>query len=178
MRGSFWGWRLDPVQSGGGIFFEAVGHTLDILDFVLGPIAEVRAFSANQAGAYPAEDVVAASFRFASGVYGSGSWCFTTDWDDEYNEIVGSEGRIRYSTFPPLSPPSGRGPEPIRIHRGAAVEEVPVGDPPFVHEPLIQTIVDEMNGRGRCPSNGASAARTAWVIDEVLREFRAQFGKK
>lgn len=178
MRGSFWSWRLDPAQSGGGIFFEAVGHTLDILDFVLGPIAEVRALAANQAGAYPAEDVVAASFRFASGVLGSGSWCFTTDCDDEYNEIVGSEGRIRYSTFPPLSPPSGRPPDPIRVHRGDATEEFPVVDPPYVHEPLIQTIVDEMNGCGRCPSDGASAARTAWVIDEVLRDFRAGFGKQ
>ena len=27
-----------PKRSGGGVFFEAVGHTLDILDFVLGPI--------------------------------------------------------------------------------------------------------------------------------------------
>jgi hypothetical protein len=48
----------------------------------------------------------------------------------------------------------------------------------YVHEPLIQTIVDEMNGRGRCPSNGESAARTASVIDEVLGEFRAGFDKR
>lgn len=175
MRGSFWSWRLDPVQSGGGIFFEAVGHTLDILDMLFGPIESVRAFAGNQAGAYPAEDVVTASFRFASGVYGSGAWCFTTDWDDEHNEIVGSKGRIRYSTFPPLSPPSGRPPEPIRIFRGDTVEEVPVADPQYVHEPLIRTIVDEINGRGRCPSTAESALRTARVIDEVLDEFRASF---
>src|SRR5262249_12762035 len=175
MRGSFWGWRLDPVQSGGGIFFEAVGHTLDILDFVLGPIEETRAFAANQAGAYPAEDVVCASFRFASGAYGSGAWCFATDIDDEYNEIVGSEGRIRYSTFPPLSPPLGRPPAPIRIYRGDKVEEMPIVDPPYVPQPLIQTIVDEMNGVGRCPSTPESAARTAKVIDSVLNEFRAGF---
>lgn len=177
MRGPFWSWRLDPTQSGGGIFFEAVGHALDILDFILGPIAEARAFAGNQAGAYPAEDVVAASFRFASGVLGSGAWCFATDQDDEYNEIVGSTGRLRYSTFPPLSPPAGRPPAPIRIFRGDTVEEHPVADPPYVHEPLIQTIVDEMNGQGACPSTGESAARTAKVIDVVLAEFRAGFAK-
>jgi predicted dehydrogenase len=175
MRGPFWGWRLDPVQSGGGIFFEAVGHTLDILDFVLGPIEETRAFAANQAGAYPAEDAVCASFRFASGAFGSGAWCFATDRDDEYNEIIGSQGRIRYSTFPPLSPPSGRPPAPIRIYRGDSVEELPIGDPEYVHEPLIQTIVDEMNGVGRCPSTPESASRTARAIDSVLAEFRAGF---
>lgn len=173
MRGPFWGWRLDPKRSGGGIFFEAVGHTLDILDFILGPVDAVRAFAANQAGAYPPEDVVTASFRYASGVHGSGAWCFSADCDDECNEIVGSKGSITFSTFPPLAPPAGRPPVPIRLLRGDAVEEFPVADPPYVHQPLVQTIVDEINGAGTCPSTPASAMRTARVIDETLAEFNA-----
>ena len=60
--------------------------------------------------------------------------------------------------------------------RGDAVEEIPSGDPPHVHQPLIQTIVDELNGQGKCPSTGDSAARTTWVIDAILREFRAAPG--
>jgi 1,5-anhydro-D-fructose reductase (1,5-anhydro-D-mannitol-forming) len=171
IKGPFWGWRLDPRRSGGGPFFEAIGHALDILDFVLGPIEEVRAFAGNQAGAYPAEDIVAATYRFASGAYASGAWCFTADLDDEYNEIIGANGRIRYSTFPPLDPAHGSRPAPIRITRGDDVEEMPIGDPPYVHQPLIQTIVDEMNGHGRCPSTAESAARTARVIDATLAGF-------
>ena len=38
-------WRLDPLLSGGGLFFEGACHTLDILDFLLGPIVEVRGFT-------------------------------------------------------------------------------------------------------------------------------------
>ena len=167
MRGPFWGWRLDPARSGGGIFFEAVGHTLDILDFILGPIESVRTFADNQAGAYPPEDIVTGAFRYASGIHGSGAWCFAADCDDEYNEIVGATGRIRFSTFPPLSPPAGRPPVPIRLLRGDTVEEFPVADPPFVHQPLIETIVGEMNGRGECPSTGETAARTARVLEEA-----------
>ncbi len=170
-HGDFWGWRLDAARAGGGIFFEAVGHTLDILDFVLGPIEGVRAFAANQAGAYRGEDVVAASFRYASGAYGSGAWCFAADFDDEYNEIVGANGTLRFSTFPPLKPGAGTRPAPIRLVRGDTVEEFPIPDPPYVHEPLIQSIVDEMNGVGRCPSTPESALRTARVIDEVLAEY-------
>ncbi len=173
MRGPFWGWRLDPARSGGGIFFEAVGHTLDILDFILGPIESSRSFADNQAGVYPPEDVVTATFRYASGVLGAGAWCFAADCDDEFNEIIGATGRIRFSTFPPLDPPSGRPPAPIRLMRGNSVEEFPIADPPFVHQPLIQTIVDEMNGDGHCPSTGASAARTARVIEDCLAEFTA-----
>jgi hypothetical protein len=98
-------------------------------------------------------------------VFGSGTWCYTADFDEEYNEIVGDRGRIRYSTSQPV---------PIRIYRGETVEELPAGDPEHVHQPLIQTIVDELNGIGRCPSTGDSAARTAKVMEAILADFRAQ----
>jgi len=158
-------WRVNPELSGGGFFFEAACHTLDFLDFLFGPIADLRAFAGNQAGAYRPEDVVTATYRFASGVFGSGTWCYTADFDEEHNEIVGAKGRIRFSTSQPV---------PIRIFRGETVEELPVGDPDHVHQPLIQTIVDDLNGSGKCPSTGESAARTARVMEAILAEFRAQ----
>jgi hypothetical protein len=37
-----------------------------------------------------------------------------------------------------------------------------------VQQPLIQTVVDELLGLGRCPSTGESAARTNWVMDQML----------
>jgi len=158
-------WRVNPELSGGGFFFEGACHTFDFLDYLFGPIAEVRAFAGNQAGAYKPEDIVAATYRFASGVFGSGVWCYTADVDEEYNEIVGSNGRIRFSTTQPV---------PIRIYRGDAVEELPVADPEHVHQPLIQTIVDELNGGGTCASTGESAARTAQVMAAILADLRAQ----
>lgn len=157
-------WRVNPALSGGGFFFEAACHTLDFLDFLFGPIREVRAFAGNQAGAWSPEDVVAATYHFQSGVFGSGIWCYAADTDEEMNEIVGAKGRIQFSTSMPV---------PIRLLRGDAVETFAVPDPPHVHQPLIQTIVDELNGIGRCPSTGETAARTAWVMDQILAEFRA-----
>ncbi|MEQ1967909.1 hypothetical protein ABLA30_12950 [Xenorhabdus nematophila] len=41
--------------------------------------------------------------------------------------------------------------------------------------PLIQTIIDEIQENGICPSHGRSAARTSWIIDEVLKEYRETF---
>jgi predicted dehydrogenase len=160
-------WRVDPALSGGASSSKLWSIPFDFLDFLFGPIESVRAFAGNQAGAYPPEDIVAASYRFASGVYGSGTWCYAADFDEEYNEVNGANGRIRFSTSAPV---------PIRLTRGDSVEEIPVGDPPHVHQPLIQTIVDELNGRGKCPSTGESAARTAWVMDEILGEFRRSGG--
>jgi predicted dehydrogenase len=156
-------WRVDPAVSGGGLFLDVASHTLDFLDFLFGPIETVRGFAGNQAGAYVPEDSIAASWRHAGGVLGNGAWCFAAGFDDESNEIVGSRGRVVFSTTRPL---------PIRLRRGAAVEEVPVGDPPHVHQPLIQTIVDELNGSAACPSTGESALRTTAVADAILQEYR------
>jgi predicted dehydrogenase len=106
-------WRVNPALSGGGFFFEAACHTFDFLDFLFGPIREVRAFAGNQAGAWSPEDVVAATYHFQSGVFGSGTWCYAADTDEEMNEIVGAKGRIQFSPSVPV---------PMRLLRGDAVE--------------------------------------------------------
>ena len=155
-------WRADAAR-GGGFFFEGVGHALDILDFLLGPIADVRAFADNQSGVHATEDVVVASFRFASGVYGSGTWCFAGDENDEYVEVTGSRGALRFSVTRAL---------PIRITSSGRTREMPIADPPHVQQPLIQTIVDELNGQRRCPSSGESALRAARVLDAIVGGYR------
>ena len=43
--------------------------------------------------------------------------------------------------------------------------------PPHVHQPLIQTIVDELRGQGTCESTGESGARSAWVMDRCLESY-------
>lgn len=156
-------WRLDPAVNGGGLFFDVGCHTLDILDFLVGPVAEARGFAASQAGASAAEDSVVAALRFASGAHGTAVWSFCADAAFEMNEIVGASGRLRFSTFQAT---------PIELVRGDAVETFAIADPPHVHQPLIQAIVNEMNGVGRCPSTGDSALRTAIVMDRLVQEFR------
>ena len=165
LQSHFVAWRTDAARSGGGFFFEAVCHTFDILDFLLGPIEQVQGHASNQAGLWKSEDMVTASYRFASGMLGSGAWCFAADRDEEYHEIIGSKGRIRFSVYKAV---------PMVLTVGDKVEEIAVADPPHVHQPLVQTIVNEMNGQGRCSSTGESAARTAWVMDEILKDFKRE----
>jgi hypothetical protein len=40
-----------------------------------------------------------------------------------------------------------------------------------VQQPLIQTVVDDLLGRGTCPSTGESARRTSAVMDAVLDSY-------
>jgi predicted dehydrogenase len=152
-------WRLRSEISGGGLFADLGCHTLDLLDFLLGPIAEAHGFGSNQGQLYPAEDATVMSLRFAAGAHGQGTWQFNTSERQDRIEVLGSEGSIATSTFgsDPLSLRDGRGTE-TRL-------DIPTVVP--VQQPLIQTVVDELLGRGQCPSSGISAARTAWVMDQV-----------
>lgn len=158
-------WRVLPQFSGGGIFVDMGSHTLDFLDYILGPIRAVQGFAANQGGYYPAEDHVAGTFVFESGVIGVGTWWFTGFQELDQTEISGTQGKISFASFKA---------DPIRLTTPEGVQEFAIADPPHVHQPLIQTIVDELNGIGLCPSSGESGARTTWVVDQLLAEYRKQ----
>lgn len=157
-------WRLIPEIAGAGLFMDLGSHTLDYLDDALGPIREARGFAGNQAGETTAEDIVSGAFLFESGVQGVGSWAFSTFQQRDVNEIVGSEGLLRFSSFET---------EPVIWATRDRVTEFAIPNPEHVQQPLIQTVVDELLGRGTCPSTGESAARTSWVMDRLLEEYRA-----
>ncbi|WP_316247546.1 Gfo/Idh/MocA family oxidoreductase [Rossellomorea aquimaris] len=69
-------WQVQPEIAGGGLFFDLASHTLDILDFLLGPIQGAKGFSSNQAGYYDAEDIVTGTYQFQSSVHGVGKHGF------------------------------------------------------------------------------------------------------
>jgi len=161
-------WRVRPEIAGGGLFVDLAAHTLDYLDYYFGAIQNVQGYATNQAGYYPAEDVVAGSFVFASGVYGTGIWSFSSYTNLDQTEIVGDQGKLTFTSFTE---------EPILLTTTAGVTEFPFTHPPYIQQPLIQTIVDELNGVGQCPSTGLSGARTTWVMDQMLAGWREVSGK-
>jgi predicted dehydrogenase len=156
-------WRVQPELAGGGLFFDLASHTLDILDFLLGPITSVQGFASNQSGYYRAEDIVTGTYMFDSGIHGVGKWCFTAFEDVDVNEIVGSRGKITFSTF---------GNEPIVLTTASGAEQWSFERPQHVHQPLVETIVADLTGdNGQCPSSGVTGARTNWVMGEMVKNY-------
>ncbi|WP_462409581.1 Gfo/Idh/MocA family protein [Neobacillus sp. Marseille-QA0830] len=156
-------WRVQPDLAGGGLFFDLASHTLDMFDFLLGPIQSVQGTASNQAGHYTAEDIVTGNFLFESGVHGTGNWCFSAFENVDINEIIGSEGKITFSTF---------GNDPVILTTNHGKEEWSFVPPQHVHQPLVETIVAELTGEGNaCPSNGVTGARTNWVMDEMVKHY-------
>ena len=160
-RDSGGAWRLDAAKAGGGLFLDLGSHFLDLLDFLLGPLTEVAGTAANLASLYVVEDVVAMSFR-TGGVPGTAAWDFASAFRADALEIGGTEGRLTLSLF---------GNEPPCLETSTGLQTFDRPNPPHVQQPLIQTVVDDLLGRGTCPSTGESGRRTSQVMDRVLETY-------
>jgi predicted dehydrogenase len=158
------GWRFDPAIAGAGLFYDLASHCLDLLDFLLGPIEEASGVAVNTGGAYAAEDVTAGAFRFRRGMVGTGAWTFNADRSVDTIVFTGPLGQLTTPVFTDGD---------VVIRRGVDEGILPLRNPPHVHQPLIQTIVDELRGGGRCESTGESGARATWVMDRMLESYRA-----
>lgn len=157
-------WRFDPAIAGAGLFADLGSHCLDLLDFFLGPIAEASGVAVNTGAAYAVEDVTTAAFRFERGMAGSGTWNFHAHQAADVMTFTGSGGEIATPVFADAD---------VLLRDGAGSHVLSVRNPPHVHQPLIQSIVDELLGRGRCESTGESGARTAWVMERCLQGYSA-----
>ena len=153
-------WRVDPKLSGGGRFLDVGSHALDLVDWYCGPIKEAQGFALNQSKTYAASDIVSGSWKHENDVLGSGIFCFNTDRDEDKTIIRGSLGELSYSVLSIEDP----------IHIRVDNEELTLlvdKAPEHVAQPLIQTVVNELLGKGTCPSTGESGSRTDWVMEKL-----------
>ena len=160
-------WRLLPAVAGGGKFLDMGIHELDLFDLLFGAIEEVHGIASSQAGLYDVEDTVTATWRHASGVQGSGAWCYVCGQGEDIIEIVGSKGTISFEFF------SDR---PLRLVNAQGEQLFQISNPAHVQQPFIQSIVDDLNGDAACPGSVESAVRSSSVADEILKKYRNQKG--
>lgn len=154
-------WRWNAADAGAGLFYDMGSHLLDIFDFLMGPLKDVAGVAANRASKHDVEDAVAMSFS-VMGAPGVGRWNFAARGERDRIKLEGTEGEITFSCF---------GNDPARLETGSGVEEISFEPPQHVHQPLVQTIVDELRGVGKCPSTGETALRTMRVMDAVLESY-------
>jgi predicted dehydrogenase len=156
-------WRFDRDIAGAGLFLDLASHYFDIIDFVAGPITSAAGFAINSGGSYEVEDVTAAAFQIGDSVVGTGVWNFNAPDSADSIVFTGSRGQIATAV---------RADEDVVVTRDGLQNRYRFRNPPHVHQPLVQTIVDELLGRGKCESTGESGARTAWVTDKCLETYR------
>ena len=153
-------WRVFPEISGGGHFHDLASHQFDFLEYAFGPIKYAKGIARNQAGMYPADDIVVANFEFENGIPGNGSWCYTINKEQriDQSQIIGSKGKILFSFFESSM---------IRVETEDGIQEYDVPYPPHVQQPLLETIVQELREEGKCPSTGETGARANLIMDWI-----------
>jgi predicted dehydrogenase len=155
-------WRVDAAVAGGGLLLDVGSHVLDLLDFFFGPLQHVQGQAVRLVSTARVEDAVAMTFRTSANVLGVAHWNFASQVKEDVMQLNGTAGRITFSVF---------GPEPVQLETGTRTEAFDLPYPPHVAQPLIQTVVDDLLGCGRCPSTGESARRTSAVMDIVLHDY-------
>ena len=157
-------WHVDPEISGGGHFYDLASHQFDYVDFLFGPVTEVAGVPQNLAGFYRAEDTVSATFTFASGVVGTGSWSFivTPETEEDIIEITGTKGKVSLATFQVGE---------VRLVTTELSSSFSYKNPENISFNLIEQVVGDLRGKIKCVSTGISGARTNWVLGEITRNY-------
>ena len=89
-------WNSDPRQSGGGVLIDNGTHSLDLVRYFLGPIAEVHVVEGKRIQSVKVEDTVRVFVRSTSGVMGTVDLSWSIDKELEtFIDIYGSQGTIR-----------------------------------------------------------------------------------
>ncbi|MCK7504042.1 MAG: Gfo/Idh/MocA family oxidoreductase [Desulfobacterales bacterium] len=136
------------------------------VDFLLGPIAEASGFAVNT------RRRVRGRGRHGRRVPVQPRHRWHRRLELQREPLRGLDGVHRAAAASCITPVFTDG--DVVVRRGGLEEILPLRNPPHVHQPLIQTIVDELRGRGRCESTGESGARASWVMDRLLESYRAR----
>ena len=154
-------WRLQPDIAGGGYFYDLAPHQIDLLQNLFGVITRAHGYPANRAHLYQAEDTLSACFFFESGIPVSGSWCFVghESAKEDCIEVIGEKGSLSFSVFTY---------QPIEVITSEGKNSITVPNPPYVQLPLIKSVIEHLQGIGKCDCTSVSATAVNWVLDRVL----------
>lgn len=157
-------WHVFPEIGGAGHFFDLASHQFDYLNFILGEVTSVYGNAKNLAGLYPAEDTVSGTWKHNSGVIGTGSWCFVVNKQSETDiiQIIGEQGEISLPCFSPGN---------LILKTAEGTTEMEFTNPQHISQNLVQQVVNELRGTGKCVSTGKTAAQTSWVLDEMVKNY-------
>lgn len=171
-------WRLDAIQSGGGLVMDVGCHILDRIDYLCGPITKVNGEAKNM----KSPNIAVEDYVHITGEIGTSDWAVLRNnegcgvectWDfaseeSPYDELmfVGSNGFIKMGGSPS---------EPIEVFSsdGTFVQKLIFDMPEHTGQAMIQAVIDDLQNLNKSSylSYGENAIRTQRVLDCVLDSY-------
>lgn len=157
MNNSADNWRVNPAMAGAGYFYDLAPHQLDLVVHFFGAPITAIGYGANQAGFYPAEDVVSGVMRLPDDILFTGQWCYTVGAgaEEDLFEIQGSRGRIRFPVF-------GR---TVSVLVDGEEKILDFEPPAHIQQPMIERVVQYFTGKGPNPCSAADALVSMRVME-------------
>ena len=153
-------WRLDPHQSGGGILMDVGSHRLDLLDFLLGEIAEIAGLTSTRTRSVAVDEAVSFTARFTSGALAAGQLAWNCPERQDWIEIQGSDGSLR-------ADPLGSGKlEIMSAGKERAENFAPL---PYPHSGLVENVVSVLQGKEELLCDGEAGLRTNLMMERIYQ---------
>lgn len=152
-------WRIDPAISGGGLFHDMAPHQLDLMLHFFGPAEKALGIATNQAGLYPADDLVSGTIKFLNNIIFTGTWCFSAPVEDQRDicRIVGTDGSISFPIF---------GKPEITLLLNGNTEKIHFEPLQHVQQPMIDATVRYFLNKGPNPGTGENGLAVMELIDK------------
>ena len=155
-------WRVNKSIAGGGLFHDLAPHQLDLMYFFFGEMEMAKGFGMNQGKRYDADDLVTGNIIFKNGMVFNGLWSFAVNADSEKDqcEIIGANGKIRFSFFNQA---------PLEITINDLTEQLLFEPLQHVQEPMIDAVVKYFLQQGPNPCTAKEGVEVMRIMEELTR---------
>ncbi|RYY66142.1 MAG: Gfo/Idh/MocA family oxidoreductase [Chitinophagaceae bacterium] len=153
-------WRLDPAESGGGLFYDLAPHALDLLHYFFGAPEAAAGLSWNSYGHYAADDTTAGTARYPGGILMEGSWRFGAAEKRDRLVFTGENGRLSCAVFAA---------QPLLLERFDGTVSARFDFPPLAHvqEPMIAAVTGHFLGRGPNPAPAEDGVAVLQLMEQL-----------
>lgn len=151
-------WRVVKAKSGGGVVMDMGCHMFDVMIGLFGLPKTVYGQCGNLVHRWDVEDSMAVVMRLRNDTLVEARFNWNTKmWQHQF-EIVGTEGKIAWSTYD-----SG----PVLKTRSGHTEHLDLPAPANVHAPLVEEFVQSILANRTPQCDATEAVKTNILLDAV-----------
>ncbi len=154
-------WRINPLISGGGLFFDLAPHQIDMMLYLFGPVKNTCGLSSTSAQSQ-VTDLVSGQMLFLNNILFNGQWCFNSPTEEKADvcEIIGSLGKISFPFFG----------DTYIVTKDGREEAFRILPPQHVQQPMIGQVVQYFLNEGPNPCDALTGTEVLRIMESFSKK--------